>query len=347
MTEKKGDKALGGLLTAAAVAAAVISLILGVGLGSVKISPSEIFALLGNKLFGTALPEDFRPSVEAILKTRLPRVLLAFLVGAALSAGGGAVQSVLKNPLASPFTLGVSSGAAFGAAIAIAFGITVPLAANLTLAAAGLIFAVLTVAVSLALARIADKSLESAGIVLTGMVMSLFLNALVNIVAWLSGDKYELIMRWQAGSFSGRGWDSVKILAVVLVIGMIIFLALSRELDILTFGEETARSIGVSTAKVKWILLITVAVLSGCAVSFAGVIGFIDLIAPHIARRLFSSRHKVLLPMSALIGGTFMVIADLAARTLAVPRELPVGTVTALIGAPFFAVIYFKRRAAK
>ncbi len=326
----------------------VISLaviVIAVAIGSVYIPLSEIAAVVSNQIFGTALPEEIRSSTTSIvMNVRLPRVLLAFLVGAALSASGAVVQSVLKNPLASPFTLGVSSGAAFGAAIVIAAGISIPLLESFTLAGSGLVFAVLTVVLSIAFASKVDRNLESTTIVLTGMVISLFLNAVITMVAFMSKEKYEIIMKWQAGTFASRGWDSVKILAIILVVGVVVFLMYSRELDILTFGDEQACSLGVNTKRTKWILLGTVAVLTGCAVAFAGVIGFIDLVAPHVVRKLFSSKHRVVVPMSALFGGVFMVIGDLVARSVFSPYEMPVGAITALIGAPFFAVIYFKRR---
>lgn len=332
-------------ITTISILAAIITIVLGVAIGSVFISPKDILTVISNKIFGVGLPENFNETnVSIIWELRLPRVLLAFLVGGALSASGAVVQSVLKNPLASPFTLGVSSGASFGAGIIIATGFTLPIFSGLTLPLSGLVCGMLTVMLAVGLAAKVDKNLGSSTIVLTGMVFSLFINAVLTLVAGLSGDKYQIIMKWQLGTFSAKGWEYVKILAIVFAVCLAVILFFTRELDILTFGEEQAAAIGVETKKVKWILLLVIAVLTGTAVSFAGVIGFIDLIAPHIVRKLFSSRHKILVPMSALFGGIFMVICDLISRTIVAPKELSIGVITALIGAPFFAYIYLRRK---
>ncbi|MEG0614781.1 MAG: iron ABC transporter permease [Oscillospiraceae bacterium] len=318
-----------------------VVLILAVGIGSVFISPAKIFAILGQEIFGISGNVN-DVDVSIIWKIRLPRVLLAFFVGAALSASGAVVQSILKNPLASPFTLGVSSGASLGAAIVIATGFTIPFIGNFTLPFFGLAFAIGTVILAVAFASKCDISLKSTTIVLVGMVFSVFMNAVLTLIAGLSLDKSQLILRWQMGNFSGKGWEYVLILLSVFAICITVFLHYSKELDIFSFGEEQASSIGVETKKVKWILLIFTAILTGTAVSFAGVIGFIDLVAPHIVRKIFSSRHKIVVPMSALFGGIFMVVCDLISRTILSPRELPIGVVTAIIGAPFFAYIYLR-----
>jgi iron complex transport system permease protein len=329
------------ILTAAAIAA----IILGVAVGSVFINPSDIISVLLNKIFQKPFPYGFNEAnISIIWELRLPRVLLAFLVGAALSVGGAVVQSVLKNPLASPFTLGVSSGASLGAGIIIITGISLPLLGAFTLPLFGLLFGMLTVFLAVMLAAKTDKMLSGSTIVLTGMVFSVFTNALLTFIAGLSGDKYQAVMKWQLGTFSAKGWDYVKIMFPIFVICLLVILFFSRELDILSFGEETAAAIGVQTKKTKWLLLMATAILTGAAVSFAGVIGFIDLIAPHIARRLFSPRHKILVPMSALFGGIFMVAADLIARTAAAPKEFSVNVIAALAGAPFFAYVYLRRK---
>lgn len=325
---------------------AVFAIIIGVAIGSVYIAPSNIVHVILNKLFGVTLPESVpATSVSIIWQLRLPRVLLAFLVGACLSASGAVVQSVLRNPLASPFTLGVSSGASLGAGIVISLGLIVPFLGRFTLPASGLLFGLLTVYISVAFATKIDKNLESTTIVLCGMVLSMFINAIFMLVTGrLSGSKMQQIIRWQMGSFSSKGWEYVQMLFPVLIVGVVLLLFFSREMDILTFGEEQASSIGVETKKIKWILLIISSVMTGCSVAFAGVIGFIDLIAPHIVRKAISSKHKYVVSLSALFGGIFMVVADLISRTVISPRELPIGAVTALIGAPFFAFIFFKRR---
>ena len=322
---------------------AVLSIIFGIGIGSVYVPPSDILSAISVRLFRNPMPEGLgSTTVNIIMDLRMPRVILAFLTGAALSASGAAVQSVLRNPLASPYTLGVSSGASLGAGIVIAAGFT--FLGQFTLAAAGLASALLTMFAAVAFTSRIDKSFESSTIVLTGMVISLFISAIVNLMANLADEKYKQILKWQMGSFSGRGWGYCAVLAVVSVICTAVYISRSRELDLMSFGDEQAASAGIDPAKTRRFLLIVMSVLTGTAVAFSGVIGFIDMIAPQIVRRIFGAKHSMVIPMSAMIGGTFMVICDIAARTLTPPSELPVGTVTALIGAPFFAYVFFRRR---
>lgn len=322
---------------------AVLSIIFGIGIGSVYVPPSSILSAISVRLFGNPMPEGLESTtVNIIMDLRMPRVILAFLTGAALSASGAAVQSVLRNPLASPYTLGVSSGASLGAGIVIAAGFT--FLGQFTLAAAGLASALLTMFAAVAFTSRIDKSFESSTIVLTGMVISLFISAIVNLMANLADEKYKQILKWQTGSFSGRGWGYCAVLAVVSVISIAVYISRSRELDLMSFGDEQAASAGIDPAKTRRFLLIVMSVLTGTAVAFSGVIGFIDMIAPQIVRRIFGAKHSMVIPMSAIVGGTFMVICDIAARTLTAPSELPVGTVTALIGAPFFAYVFFRRR---
>ena len=177
------------------------------------------------------------------------------------------------------------------------------------------------------------------------MVFSLFVNAVTTLLSVLNREHSQRLIFWQMGSFSLRDWSTIYILLPVVIAGTLYITHYNRELDMMTFGEEQAKTMGVNLKRVKWILLITAAALTGSTIAFVGVIGFVDLVAPHVVRRLFGSSHRYVIPMSALFGGSFMVISDLAARTVASPSELPVGAVTALIGAPFFAYIYFGRKA--
>lgn len=324
----------------AVILCAVASLVIGICVGSVAVSPFHIFAAIKNDFFGAPLPSDVTDGeVSIIAGIRLPRVVLGFIVGAAFAVSGAAVQSVLRNPLASPFTLGTSSGASFGASIVIVTGIT--LFGNYSTAVGGAVFAVITMFIMVAFARQLDKSLQSSTVVLTGMVLSLFISAAVNLMATYSDEKYRQLMKWQNGSFAGRGFGYSAVLLGVFAVCFTVFMLKSRQLDLLTFGDEQAMSIGVNTSTAKTLLLVLASVLSGTAVAFAGVIGFVDLIAPHITRKIFGPKHKLLLPMTALVGGTFMTICDVTARTLAVPNELPVGVITSLIGAPFFAAVFY------
>lgn len=330
------------------LAAALIALALGGAVGSVGISPADLCAVLANKLFGRALPDRLSEiTVSIIWSIRLPRATTAFITGAMLAASGTVMQSVLRNPLASSYTLGVSSGASLFAAIVIVTGFTLPGLSALTLPLFGFVGGLLTVFLAMGLAMHFSHNLENQTIILVGMVLSLFVNALLTVVTALSSDRLSRLVFWQMGSFSGQTWQNAGILLPILLIGMIILVRYSREMDLMTFGEEQALSAGVDLRRVKMILIAISALLTGTAVSMAGVIGFVDLIAPHVVRRLFGSNHRIAVPMSALFGGAFMVLADLAGRTVLAPQELPVGAVTALIGAPFFAYVYFHRGRSK
>ena len=322
----------------------IACLILGTVIGSAGLSLSDTLSILGNRLFGLALPEHISNIAVSILWTiRLPRVVAAFLVGAALSVSGAVMQSVLRNPLASSYTLGVSAGASLAAAAVILSGFTLPFLPSLTRPIAGFLGGLLTVFLAMGLAARFDRNLENVTIILTGMVLGLFVNAFLTILTALSGDHLRLLVFWQMGSFGDMKWRACGIVGAVLLVCLTALTGFSREMDLMTFGEEQALSAGVELRRVKIILIVLSTLLTGAAVSFAGIIGFVDLIVPHVTRRIFGNRHRVVLPMNALIGGGFMVLADLIARTIMAPRELPVGAITALVGAPFFTWIYFRR----
>ena len=328
-------------------AVALVTLVICMGIGSVAINPADSVAIVMHKIFGITLPENITPNMTAILwDIRMPRVITAFFVGGALSVSGVVMQSVLRNPLASSYTLGVSSGASVGVALIMVSGITIPWLGSLLMPATGFIFGFVTVIAVLALTSVLDKGSRSDTIVLIGMVLSLFLNAVVTFIASFFPDHRSRIAIWLTGTFSGRNWTHAGVMAAVAVISLIVLLFFARELDIMTFGTEQGMSMGVAVPRVRNITLAITALLTGVAVCLAGLIGFIDLIAPHVVRKIFGSSNKIVLPMAMIYGGTFMAIADLIARSLLAPREIAVGAVTAIIGAPFFAYVYVARRKA-
>jgi iron complex transport system permease protein len=323
-------------------------IILGIGAGSIYVPPYDTVRILANKLFNSLLPLEIPDTyISIVWNLRLPRTLLAFIVGGSLAMSGTVMQSVLKNPLASSYTLGVSSGASVGAAIVIVTGFNIPFLNMFTLPAAGLVCGLLTVYLAVTFASRLDVNMENNTIILVGMVFSLFVNAILTLITSIARDHLAQLTFWQMGSFSLKDWSNVEVLFPVALVGVLMLMRYSRELDIMTFGEEQAFTMGVDVRKVKWILLGFSAALTGSSISFVGVIGFIDLIAPHVVRKFFGSAHRIVLPMSVLFGGSFMVISDLIARTAISPSELPVGAVTALAGAPFFAYVYFSERKGK
>lgn len=330
---------------------AIISILLGLiiigigtSIGSSNINLLETISILVNKVFNIPLMEGIEPkNIGIVWKLRLPRVLLAFFVGGCLATSGAVVQSILKNQLASPFTLGVSSGASLGAGLVIITGIAIPAVGSFTLPLVGFLFGLGTVYIVVAFSSKIDKTMSNNTVILSGMVFSLFVNAILTTLTALFSEDLQSISIWQMGSFSMKGWSYVKLIIPFAVLGMFGIMRYIREMDIITFGEEHAKTVGVETSKVKSKLFLYSAMLTGGAISLSGTIGFIDLIAPHFVRRIFGSKHKYVIPMSFICGGCLMVIADIIARTIVVPSELPVGAVTALIGAPFFAYVYFKK----
>jgi len=321
----------------------IISIIFGIGFGSVFVFPADIAKVFAHKLFGYEIPSVSVTTISIIWSLRAPRVLLAFLVGGALSVSGAVMQSVLKNPLASSYTIGVSSGASFGACLVLIFGVTLPVVQYLALPLAGLLGGIVTIFIVILFASKVDKNMGTQTVILAGMVLSLFINAIQTMLISVSRGGFEKLIIWQMGSFSLKEWSYVLIMCPVTVIGILLLIKSSKDLDIMTFGEDQALAMGVELKKKKWELLWLSSILTGCAVAFSGVIGFIDLVTPHLVRKLFGPSHRYVLPMSAVLGGSFLVLADLVARTVISPNELPVGAVTALIGAPFFAVIYFRK----
>lgn len=324
----------------------IAALILASAIGSVSISLPDFFHILGNQLFGLKLSDTIAPnSVSILWSIRLPRVLMCYITGAALAASGVVMQSVLRNPLASSYTLGVSSGASLGAAFVILLNFTLPFASNYSLPLAGFAFGLGTVFLAMGMASRLDRNMENNTIILVGMVLSLFVNALLTLMTALAPERMKELTFWQMGSFSALRWSDVRTLLPIVLIGFLILYRFTREMDLMTFGEEEALSAGVELKKMKFLMIGISALLTGASVAFSGTIGFVDLIAPHVVRRVFGPRHKLVLPASAMFGGTFMVLADLISRTILAPREIPVGAVTALIGAPFFAYVYFNRKA--
>jgi iron complex transport system permease protein len=314
-------------------------------LGSTDIGISDTLLIILHKVFHTPLPGRIDPkNLSIVWMLRLPRALLAFIAGGCLSMGGAVTQSVLRNPLASPYILGVSSGASLGAGIIIISGVSLPLIHSFTLPLAGFTCGLITVFSVIAFSSRIDASLSSNTIVICGMVVSLFVGALLTTLSAIFSDDLKRITLWQMGSYAMRGWLYVKLILPFFVIGTAGIVRYTREMDILTFGDEQSKSTGVETGSIRKQLLFFSTLLTGGAVSLSGVIGFVDLIAPHVARKIVGSSHRYLMPMSFILGGSLMVITDLIARTVISPSELPLGAITALIGAPFFGWIYFKKR---
>lgn len=317
-------------------------IILGVGIGSVYVSPTLTVKIFLSKLpFTAPLPTSLKTMEVIIMRVRLPRVLTAFLCGGAFAMTGVIMQGCLKNLLASAYTIGVSSGASLCAACTLFF---TPSFSAVSLPLAGSFGAVVTVFAVVKFAQTVDRSLSDNTLILAGMIFSLFINAVLTVIVSLNAEKVGHLLFWQMGNFAWHGWNGLLIMFPCTIFTFLFLMHYATEADILTFGDERALSLGVQAESLKKKLLVVSSVLIGIIVSFVGIIGFVDLIAPHVVRKFFGAKHKIVLPMAFLFGGTLMVVCDLIARTILSPRELAVGAVTAIIGAPFFAYIYFTKR---
>ncbi len=325
------------------IIASFVTCVIAVGIGSVQIPPIEVLSILTEKYLGIVLVDDIEDVTKAIvLSTRLPRIMLAFLSGIGLSVSGVLMQSVLRNPLASALTLGVSSGASLGASIAIMLGIS--FLGILTLPVFGLIGGLITVFLALGVASKIDKNFQNTSIILMGTAFSLFANAMITIIMAVSSEDLQALVYWQMGSFAMRDKAYIYVILPFVVVGIILSLVYSNQLDILTLGDEQAQATGINAKRVKIGALSLGAIVTGSIISVVGVIGFVDLFTPHVARKIFGASHKFVIPASAFLGGMFMVICDLIARTIVPPLEIPVGAITALIGVPFFMYLYFSKR---
>lgn len=288
------------------------------------------------------MPEGLATSI--ILSVRLPRVLCVALSGTALSLAGAAMQGLLKNPLADGSTLGVSSGASLGAVLAIAFGITfpsLPVAGTMLMA---ILFAFLSLLIILGLAYKLDYSLSTNTIILIGVIYSMFVSSAMNVIITFAGEKVKDITFWTLGSLQNSSYLNAGILAIVLLICGSIIVLHAQELNAFAVGEDNARHVGVDVKKTKLIVLVTVSVLIGVCVSIGGTISFVGLVTPHMVRMIVGPNHKRLLPACAFGGAVFLLLADLVARILLNPIELPIGVVTSLVGAIVFIFIFYQTR---
>ena len=313
----------------------VASVLVAVAVGAVWISPWTTVRVFAWKLNLTGRPADVPRAAEIIvLQLRLPRVLLAVLVGAGLGASGMIFQGLFRNPLADPAIIGVSSGAALAAIIVIVLGAGAA-AGGLLVSAAAFVGALATAFLVYRLARI-GPAVQVATLLLAGIAVAAAISSLMSLVMSFAGEQIRSIYFWLLGGLSARGWSSVEAMVPFLVAGIVCATFLVRDMNLMALGEERAAQLGVDVVAFKRSAIAVGALLAAAAVSVAGVIGFVGLMTPHVVRLFVGADHRRLLPAVLLGGAIFMVLADLIARTALAPEELPLGAVTALIGAPFF-----------
>lgn len=331
---------------------AVGSMVLSLLAGPFSLDAPTVFrALAGLLPAGPDTTTENAVVFTVVRDIRLSRTILALLIGSGLAVSGVVFQGLLRNPLADPFTLGVSSGGAFGASLAISLGI--PFGRGffgslaLPLAALAGAFAALGAVLLLGRRRGGfNAGLDREALVLGGVVVATFLSACISLFKALNEESVAAIVFWIMGSLQGRGWEHLQLFMPFYVAGMLIIACYSRELDLLSLGSDQARALGVNTSRARLRLLVGASMVTSAAVAVSGVIGFVGLVVPHLLRLLIGGEHRPLLAASAILGGILLLWADMAARTiLSGGAELPVGVLTALIGGPFFCVLLARSNA--
>jgi iron complex transport system permease protein len=338
MRRHPGERAPLGLVLAVCAVVLVVTMILGVGIGSVGLNPAAIWDVVVGQLSGH--PQD---SVTGIIiwQIRLPRVLLAAVVGAALTTAGSVVQILVRNALADPFLLGVSSGASVGATAVLLLGAFASLGVW-AISVGSILGALLAMGAVFAVSH-NGRGLAPTQLILCGVVMSAMFESVTSFLIFRGNPQAtQSVLFWLLGSFGLASWNQLPIPALALVAAMIYLMAQGRTLNALAMGTEPAAALGVDVRRLRRNLFIVTSLMAGVAVAVSGIIGFVGLVVPHIVRLIVGSDHRRVLPTGVLFGAAFMVLGDLLARTIVAPQEMPIGVITAFIGAP--TLIFLIRR---
>ena len=329
------------LLTVGLTAALALSALVAAGIGAYDIPLGDVLSSLLHRIGLGGAPLD-RVGESVLWNVRLPRVVLAMLVGASLGCAGALAQGVFANPLAEPGVIGVSAGAAVGAVASIAFGLT--FLGNWTLVLCAFVSGLFTVLLVYALSRSGGRA-EVVTLILTGVAVNAFAMALIGLAVFFADNaQITQITFWQLGSLSQATWPKVLAVLPCALAGLLLAPLYARKLDLLSLGERQARHLGVDVERLRITLVLVVAMLTAAAVAVSGIVAFVGLLVPHLLRMAAGPGHRFLVPGSALAGALVLVVADLAARTLAQPAELPLGVLTALVGSPLFFWLLRKTR---
>ena len=315
-------------------------------LGVREIGFLETFGIIWNHLTGVGydLHSDGWWDDFVLWEDRLPRVVVAVIAGAGLAIGGAAMQSVVKNPLADPYTTGISSGAVLGITAAIVLGTSIgSFGSNYGMVLNAFVFGLVPTAVAIAVTKMSNAS--PATIILAGTAMSYLLNAASTLLlVTAEAGKIQEAFLWQVGTLEWVVWDDVPLMFVITLVGGIVLLFFSRQLNLLLFGDKSAKSLGLDVDNFRLIVLLILSLATASIVSFVGIIGFVGLVSPHIVRMFIGSDNRFVIPASALFGAAFLLVADLIARTVIAPGELPVGVIMSFIGGPIFLILIIKSR---
>jgi iron complex transport system permease protein len=321
------------------------ALTLSVAIGAVFIPPGTVLRMLALRLPGISLPTDWPAAFNAILfDVRLPHTLLVLMTGAALGSSGAAYQGFFRNPLADPYLIGVASGAGLGAVLVLTADWPNSQLGFLTVPVAAFVGGLLTVLLVFSLAR-TGGALPVATLILAGVAISAFASALTSYLMLRSEDELRRAIAWLLGGSPVAGWEPVAAVLPYIILGMLGLFLSGHSLNVLQFGDDQARQLGLNVDRAKNLVLVSASLTTAAAVAFSGIIGFIGLVIPHVMRMRWGADYRRLIPLSALGGASALLLSDLVARTALAPQTLPVGVVTALTGVPFF--LWLLRRARK
>ncbi len=328
------------------------AIIISSGLGYISINFTDVFKIIVSRITGNRdlLEGMNKIFLVVVLDVRLPRILTAAIVGAGLSISGTVFQGILLNPLADPYTLGVSAGAAFGASIAILFNINLFAFAGLSScsvpvfafagAVATLFFVVFLASSNSSATR---PGLSSNNLILSGIIVAAILSAGISFLKYLADEQVSIIIFWLMGSFASSGWPDVQLTLLFVCAGFLVSIFFARDLNLISLGDRTASSLGVDTKKVTLALLVTASLIAAACVSVSGIIGFVGLLVPHMIRAVTGPDNRRLIPVSMMAGAILLLCADTITRAV-LPSEIPIGVLTAMIGGPFFCYIFKKRQ---
>ena len=314
----------------------IAAIVLSAAIGAVSIPPLDVARMLIGKLPFIHLTPTWPDTYETILfDIRLPRTVLILLAGAALSGSGAAYQGLFRNPLADPYIIGVASGAGLGAVIAMAWQWPATILGALVIPIAAFVGALITVGVVYGLARV-GRNTPIATLILAGVAIGSFTTAITTFLMLSSQAELRRAIAWMLGGFAFGGWLPVLAVLPYVIIGMISLSLTGRVLNVLQFGDDQAQQLGLHVDRVKLVVVIAASLTTAAAVAFAGIIGFVGLAVPHVVRLLWGSDYRRLIPLSIIAGAALLLLADILARTIIAPQEVPLGVVTAMFGAPFF-----------
>ena len=325
------------------IAASFIVVGITITVGEYPIGFFEAYQIIWDHITGNIAQTDIGEIKDHVVwNLRLPRILIAIIAGAGLAVAGAAMQSTLKNPLADPYTTGISSGAAFGATIAICYGTGI-VSGNLAIVVNAFVFSMIPTAMIIFIAK--ARKVSPVSMIMAGIAVMYIFNALTTVLKlWADPDALAAVYQWQVGTLEGLKWSSIPLMFLTTLAGSVFLMVISNKLNILAAGDDSAKSLGIDASSLRIVCLVVVSLVTASIVSFTGIIGFVGLVAPHVVRLFIGSDNRFLIPASIAFGAMLLLISDLVGRTIIAPAVLQVGVVTAFLGGPLFLWLIIRQK---